>query len=203
MLWLVGGSLALEALPEVPPADDDSPTGDSSKGSAATSPAPLSHRKGSPVCPTARSSSRSSTRGRTVRAPSCSSRMTSWSGSVAAVPPPRWHLLRYFGVLSSHSRLRKEVVPHPPADPSATAPPPAPGHQLELPLEAESDPVSRCRLARRERVRAARFQHPRKATSSRPVPAFRPSTVSRDHSGSSFPLGAEPESIPADAEHQP
>jgi hypothetical protein len=69
-----------------------------------------------PDCPTARSSSRSSTRGRTVRAPSCSSPTTSWVRLVAAVPPPRWHLLRYFGILSSHSRLRREVVPCPPAD---------------------------------------------------------------------------------------
>jgi hypothetical protein len=67
---------------------------------------------------------------------------------VAAVPPPRWHLLRYFGVLSSHSRLRREVVPHPPADPSATAPPPAPGDQLELALDAEStEPAPRKRWA--------------------------------------------------------
>ena len=58
---------------------------------------------------------------------------------VAAVPPPYFHLLRYFGVLSSHSGLRKEVVPHPPPDTSATAPPPAPGDQLELALDAESD----------------------------------------------------------------
>ena len=57
---------------------------------------------------------------------------------VASVPPPRWHLLRYFGVISSHSRLRSEVVPHSPADPSATAPPPAPGDQLELALDAEA-----------------------------------------------------------------
>ncbi len=57
---------------------------------------------------------------------------------VASVPPPRWHLLRYFGVISSHSRLRSEVVPHTPADPSATAPPPAPGDQLELALAAEA-----------------------------------------------------------------
>jgi hypothetical protein len=57
---------------------------------------------------------------------------------VAAVPPPYFHLLRYFGVLSSHSRLRKEVVPHPPPDPTATTPPPAPGDQLELALDAGS-----------------------------------------------------------------
>jgi hypothetical protein len=58
---------------------------------------------------------------------------------VAAVPPPRFHLLRYFGVLSSHSRLRRQVVPHPPADPNASAPPPAPGDQLELALHAHAD----------------------------------------------------------------
>jgi hypothetical protein len=57
---------------------------------------------------------------------------------VAAVPPPRWHLLRYFGVISSHSRLRREVVPRPTADPSATRAPPAPGDQLELGLDSES-----------------------------------------------------------------
>ncbi len=68
---------------------------------------------------------------------------------VAAVPPPYFHLLRYFGVLSSHSRLRKEVVPLPPHDPGATAPPPAPGDQLELELDAESDepPAGRKRWA--------------------------------------------------------
>ena len=67
---------------------------------------------------------------------------------VAAVPPPRFHLLRYFGVLSSHSRLRREVVPHAPADPTAATPPPAPGDQLELLLDAESDePAPRKRWA--------------------------------------------------------
>jgi hypothetical protein len=68
---------------------------------------------------------------------------------VAAVPPPYFHLLRYFGVLSSHSRLRREVVPHPPPDPTASAPPSAPGDQLELALDAESDepPTGRKRWA--------------------------------------------------------
>ncbi len=51
---------------------------------------------------------------------------------VAAVPPPRFHLLRYFGVLSSHSSLRAEVVPAPPHDPARLRPPPAPGDQLHL-----------------------------------------------------------------------
>ena len=40
---------------------------------------------------------------------------------VAAVPPPRFHLLRYFGVLSGHSALRSEVVPEPEDDPADLA----------------------------------------------------------------------------------
>ena len=51
---------------------------------------------------------------------------------VAAIPPPRWHMVRYFGILSSHSRLRKQVVPCSPPDPGALRPPPAIGDQLEL-----------------------------------------------------------------------
>jgi hypothetical protein len=51
---------------------------------------------------------------------------------VAAVPPPRFHTLRYFGVLSSHSSRRGLVVPTAPPDPSATKSPPAPGDQLDL-----------------------------------------------------------------------
>jgi hypothetical protein len=50
----------------------------------------------------------------------------------AAVPPPRWHLVRYFGVLSSHSALRSEVVPQYPHDDCAHRPAPAAGDQLEL-----------------------------------------------------------------------
>ena len=50
----------------------------------------------------------------------------------AAIPPPHFHMLRYFGILSSHSRLRKEVVPRSPSDLAAVRPPPAPGDQLEL-----------------------------------------------------------------------
>jgi hypothetical protein len=40
-------------------------------------------------------------------------------------PPPRFHLVRYFGVLSSHASRRREVVPSP-------APAPAGGKQLAL-----------------------------------------------------------------------
>src|SRR5262249_35570282 len=49
---------------------------------------------------------------------------------VAAVPPPRMHLLRYFGVLSSLSSLRPQVVPALAPDPAHRIAPPAPGHQL-------------------------------------------------------------------------
>jgi hypothetical protein len=50
----------------------------------------------------------------------------------AAIPPPRLHLVRYFGILSSHSSLRKEIVPRPPPDLRALRPPPATGDQLAL-----------------------------------------------------------------------
>lgn len=63
---------------------------------------------------------------------------------VAAVPPPRFHLVRYFGVLSSHSSRRSEVVPTPPDDPTTHAPPAAPGDQLELPTD-EALPAARKR----------------------------------------------------------
>jgi len=59
---------------------------------------------------------------------------------VAAVPPPRMHLLRYFGVLSSHSKLRREVVPEPPEDPTRLEPSPAAGDQLALKLD-DADPL--------------------------------------------------------------
>ena len=57
---------------------------------------------------------------------------------VAAVPPPRFHLLRYFGVLSSHSALLGEVVPKAAPDPTRHTPPPTAGDQLEL-LESDED----------------------------------------------------------------
>ena len=58
---------------------------------------------------------------------------------VAAVPPPRFHLLRYFGVLSSHSSLRAEVVPEPLVDPGQYHPPPAQGDQLLLLANIKDD----------------------------------------------------------------
>lgn len=65
----------------------------------------------------------------------------------AAVPPPRFHMLRYFGVLSSHSSHRARVVPEAPADAAAHKPPPAPGDQLELLAETDDAPHARKRWA--------------------------------------------------------
>jgi len=56
----------------------------------------------------------------------------------ASVPPPRFHMLRYFGVLSSHSAFRAEVVPQGPEDTTLHRPPPAQGDQLEL-LDEQDD----------------------------------------------------------------
>lgn len=64
---------------------------------------------------------------------------------VAAVPPPRFHLLRYFGVLSGHSALRSEVVPEPEDDPLQRRPPPAAGDQLELLQSDDCRPPARRR----------------------------------------------------------
>ena len=68
---------------------------------------------------------------------------------VAAVPPPRMHLLRYFGVLSSHSKLRRETVPEPPEDPTRTEPAPAAGDQLALELD-DADPLEPAPRRRRD-----------------------------------------------------
>ena len=49
----------------------------------------------------------------------------------AAVPPPRFHTLRYYGVLSSRSALRRELAPQHDDD-DRFRPPDAEGDQLEL-----------------------------------------------------------------------
>jgi hypothetical protein len=49
----------------------------------------------------------------------------------AAIPPPGFHMIRYFGVLSSHSAQRHEVVPLL-AEPGRFQTEPAEGDQLEL-----------------------------------------------------------------------
>lgn len=49
----------------------------------------------------------------------------------SAIPPPWFNMIRYFGVLSSHSRHRARVVPKR-SDPSRFTPPAAAGDQLDL-----------------------------------------------------------------------
>ena len=56
----------------------------------------------------------------------------------ATVPPPWLNMVRYFGVLSSHSCHRAQVVPSR-TDSSRFAPEPAVGDQLELALGCDGD----------------------------------------------------------------
>ena len=51
----------------------------------------------------------------------------------ALVPPPRFHMLRYHGVLSTHAAARREVVP---------GRAPSPGEQLPLLLRQEAGPLA-------------------------------------------------------------
>ena len=51
----------------------------------------------------------------------------------ALVPPPGFHMTRYYGVFASHHRLREHVIPKP------AAPPPPP--QLALDFALPSDPA--------------------------------------------------------------
>jgi hypothetical protein len=53
----------------------------------------------------------------------------------ASIPPPWFNLVRYFGILSSHSRHRARVVPSV-VEPSRFAPQAATGDQLELELDS-------------------------------------------------------------------
>jgi hypothetical protein len=65
---------------------------------------------------------------------------------LAAVPPPKFHILRYHGVLAPHSKLRSAVTPQPPEfeDPMKA---PASGDQRKL-FKPEVDPNA-ARPARR------------------------------------------------------
>jgi hypothetical protein len=54
----------------------------------------------------------------------------------SAIPPPWFNMVRYFGVLSSHSRHRSRVVPNR-TDPSRFAPPAAAGDQLDLGFDSD------------------------------------------------------------------
>jgi len=64
---------------------------------------------------------------------------------VASVPPPRFHMIRYFGVLSSHSTARDEVIPEPAHDSAMHRAPPAVGDQLELLGETDDAPPQAAR----------------------------------------------------------
>ena len=66
----------------------------------------------------------------------------------ALVPPPRFHLMRYLGVLAGHSSCRAEVVPKKPAEPPA-----------QLPLFDEADePTSSAKGASKKAAEPSR--HP-------------------------------------------
>jgi hypothetical protein len=67
----------------------------------------------------------------------------------ASIPPPWFNMTRYYGVLSSHSAVRSEVVPHQPLDECAHRPAPAAGDQLQLlgELDAHRGTPSRHRWA--------------------------------------------------------
>jgi hypothetical protein len=65
----------------------------------------------------------------------------------AAVPPPRWHTIRYFGVLCSHASPRSEVVPARPPEPTARRPPPAAGDQTQMFVDDPDAPPRRRRWA--------------------------------------------------------
>lgn len=53
---------------------------------------------------------------------------------VALIPPPRFHLLRYHGVLAAHANARSEVVPGPAPEPSEPT-------QLKLLFEGEATEI--------------------------------------------------------------
>ena len=61
---------------------------------------------------------------------------------VAAIPPPRFHQLRYFGVLSGHSAHRAEVVRQSSVPDDAYRPGPAEGDQLSLSWPSLDAPAS-------------------------------------------------------------
>ena len=53
----------------------------------------------------------------------------------ALIPPPNFHMVRYFGVFASHHHLRPRVVPGPGAE--------LPGQQLSLDLAGRDEPERR------------------------------------------------------------
>jgi hypothetical protein len=62
----------------------------------------------------------------------------------ASVPPPRFHTVRYVGVLASASKLRPRILPEPPMEAGVARPPMEAGVALDANEEAEPRP-RRCR----------------------------------------------------------
>jgi hypothetical protein len=62
----------------------------------------------------------------------------------ASVPPPRFHTVRYVGVLASASKLRPRILPEPPKEAGVARPPKEAGVALDANEEAEPRP-RRCR----------------------------------------------------------
>ena len=57
----------------------------------------------------------------------------------AMIPPPRFHMVRFHGVLSSHAKLRSEVVP----TPAVAEPAPLDPLQLQQPMFPDQEPPRR------------------------------------------------------------
>ncbi len=61
----------------------------------------------------------------------------------AIVPPPRRHVTRYFGALSSHSALRPLIVPAATAAAAAAQPAESPAQDLHAPIAAKPPRTSK------------------------------------------------------------
>jgi hypothetical protein len=99
----------------------------------------------------------------------------------AAIPPPGFHMIRYFGVLSSHSAHRYEVVPLL-AEPGRFQTEPAEGDQLELEWDdaagggAKSSGRSRWETLRRAVAVEGRCAGSRQRPRQTPSDGYWPST---------------------------
>ncbi len=69
----------------------------------------------------------------------------------ALVPPPGFHMTRYYGVLASHHRLRERVIPKP------AAPPPPPQLALDFALPDDSPASSPSSSPRPRRIAWAKL----------------------------------------------
>ena len=69
----------------------------------------------------------------------------------ALVPPPGFHMTRYYGVLASHHRLRERVIPKP------AVPPPPPQLALDFALPDDSPASSPSSSPRPRRIAWAKL----------------------------------------------